>query len=75
MNREGIKMARCTVERLTGKLGLGGVRRGKRIRANRLNASAPCLLCRLHRQFELDRRNELWVSDFAYASTWQADCS
>jgi transposase InsO family protein len=29
MNREGIVVARCTVERLMRRLGLQGVRRGK----------------------------------------------
>jgi transposase InsO family protein len=32
MNREGIAVARCTVERLMRRLGLRGVRRGKVIR-------------------------------------------
>ena len=32
MNRQGIKVARCTVERLMRELGLQGVRRGKKIR-------------------------------------------
>jgi putative transposase len=32
MNREGVAVARCTVERLMRRLGLRGVRRGKVIR-------------------------------------------
>ena len=32
MNREGIAVARCTVERLMRRLGLRGVRRGKVVR-------------------------------------------
>ena len=32
MNREGITVARCTVERLMKRLGLQGVRRGKVVR-------------------------------------------
>ena len=32
MNREGIAVARCTVERLMRSLGLRGVRRGKVVR-------------------------------------------
>ena len=32
MNREGIEVARCTVERLLKRLGLQGVRRGKVVR-------------------------------------------
>ncbi|CAI8749185.1 protein of unknown function [Methylococcus capsulatus] len=32
LNREGIQVARCTVERLVKRLGLAGVRRGKVVR-------------------------------------------
>ena len=32
MNREGVQVARCTVERLMKRLGLQGVRRGKVVR-------------------------------------------
>ena len=32
MNREGVSIARCTVERLMKRLGLQGVRRGKVVR-------------------------------------------
>ena len=71
MNREGIRVARCTVERLMRKLGLAGVRRGKRIRTTTPDTSAPCPLDRVNRQFKADRPNELWVSDFTYVRTWQ----
>ena len=71
MNREGIHVARCTVERLMRKLGLAGVRRGKRIRTTTPDTSAPCPLDRVNRQFKADRPNELWVSDFTYVRTWQ----
>ena len=36
LNREGIPVARCTVERLMRQLGLTGARRGRRWRARRL---------------------------------------
>ena len=71
MNREGIAVARCTVERLMRKLGLAGIRRGKRIRTTTPDTSAPCPLDRVNRQFKADRPNELWVSDFTYVRTWQ----
>jgi len=71
MNREGIKVARCTVERLMRRLGLRGVVRGKVVRTTISDAKAPCPLDRVNRQFKADRPNQLWVSDFTYVSTWQ----
>ena len=71
MNREDIAVARCTVERLMGRLGLHGVRRGRSVRTTTPDTSAPCPLDRVNRQFQADRPNQLWVSDFTYVSTWQ----
>ena len=71
LNREGIAVARCTVERLMKHLGLQGVRRGKVVRTTISHAKAPCPLDRVNRQFQADRPNQLWVSDFTYVSTWQ----
>lgn len=71
MNREGIRVARCTVERLMGRLGLQGVRRGKAVRTTMPDNSATCPLDRVNRVFKADRPNQLWVSDFTYVSTWQ----
>lgn len=71
MNREGIAVARCTVERLMKRLGLQGARRGKVVRTTVPDSSAPCPLDRVNRQFKADRPNQLWVSDFTYVSTWQ----
>ncbi|WP_408384456.1 IS3 family transposase [Paraburkholderia madseniana] len=71
LNREGIAVARCTVERLMKQLGLRGVRRGKRVRTTIPEVSAPRPLDRVNRQFKADRPNQLWVSDFTYVSTWQ----
>jgi len=71
MNREDIEVARCTVERLMRRLGLQGARRGKTVRTTVPDRSAPCPLDRVNRQFNADRPNQLWVSDFTYVSTWQ----
>ncbi len=71
MRREGIAVARCTVERLMRRLGLCGVRRGKVVRTTIGDANAPCPRDRVNRQFKADRPNQLWVSDFTYVSTWQ----
>ena len=71
LNREGVTVARCTVERLMGLLGLQGVRRGKTPRTTIADPKAPCPLDRVNRQFRAERPNQLWVSDFTYVSTWQ----
>jgi transposase InsO family protein len=71
MNREDIEVARCTVERLMRRLGLQGARRGKTVRTTMPDRSALCPLDRVNRQFNSDRPNQLWVSDFTYVSTWQ----
>jgi transposase InsO family protein len=66
-NREGVVVARCTVERLMRGLGLRGVRRGKVVRTTVGHHKAPCPLDKVHRQFSAERPNPLWVSDFTYA--------
>ena len=71
LNREGVAVARCTVERLMRRLGLQGARRGKTVRTTVPDRSVPCPLDRVNRQFKADRPNQLWVSDFTYVSTWQ----
>ena len=71
LNREGVAVARCTVERLMRAQGLQGVRRGKRLRTTMPDDAASRTLDRVNRQFRADRPNQLWVSDFTYVSTWQ----
>jgi transposase InsO family protein len=71
MRREGIDVARRTVERLMRRLGLRGVRRGKVVRTTVSDANSPCPMDRVNRQFRAYRPNQLWVSDFTYVSTWQ----
>lgn len=74
MNREGVEVARCTVEWLMQHLGLRGVVRGKVIRTTIPDARTPCPLDRVNRQFKAEPPNQLWVSDFTYVTTWQAGC-
>ena len=71
LNREGVAVARCTVERLMRQEGLQGARRGKTVRTTVPDPKAPCPLDRVNRQFRAERPNQLWVSDFTYVSTWQ----
>jgi transposase InsO family protein len=70
MQREGVMVARCTVARLMGHMGLAGVIRGKPIRTTISDKAAPCPLDRVNRQFHASKPNALWVSDFTYVSTW-----
>ena len=62
MNREGLSIARCTVERLMKRLGFQGVRRGKVVRTTISDMKALCPLDRVNRQFKANRPNQLWVS-------------
>ena len=68
--REGIDVARCTVARLMGQMGLQGVVRGKSVKTTISNSATPCPADHVNRQFQAPRPNALWVSDFTYVSTW-----
>ena len=70
LNREGIEVARCTVERLMAEMGLAGAVRGKPVKTTRPDPAAPCPRDRVNRQFHAPRPNALWLSDFTYVATW-----
>jgi len=70
LNREGVAVARCTVERLMQDMGLQGVVRGKPVRTTVSDKAAPCPLDHVNRQFHAPMPNMLWLSDFTYVSTW-----
>ena len=70
LHREGVAVARCTVERLMRVMGLRGVVRGKTVKTTVQNPAAPCPLDRVNRQFHAPSPNQLWVSDFTYVATW-----
>jgi len=76
LRREGIMVARCTVERLMGELGLAGVVRGKprrtTIPADAQAAERPADL--VNRQFVAPAPNRLWVADLTYVATWAGFC-
>ena len=69
LNREGLPVARCTVERLMHKQGLEGVRRGKRRRTTVSDELAPRPADLVERNFAAERPNELWVADLTYVAT------
>ena len=71
LNREGIRVARCTVARLFRAMGLEGVRRGRRMRTTTPNVAAHRPEDLVQRQFTATRPNELWVADLTYVATWR----
>jgi putative transposase len=70
LHREGIAVARCTVERLMRELGLEGVRRGKARRTTMPDTTAARPADLVERDFSAARPNQLWVADLTYVATW-----
>jgi len=70
LNREGINVARCTVERLMARMGLAGRVRGrtKRTTIPADVAARPGDL--VERQFRATAPNQLWIADITYVATW-----
>lgn len=70
LNREGIRVARCTVERLMRADGLTGARRGKAFKVTTTpgdEALRPADL--VEREFTAPAPNRLWVADLTYVKT------
>jgi putative transposase len=70
LNRQGIMVARCTVERLMRELGLAGARRGKRVRTTVPGPGAARPADLVGRRFSPSAPDRLWVADFTYVPTW-----
>jgi putative transposase len=70
LRREGITVARCTVERLMRELGLEGVRRGKPHKTTTPQAADARPADLVERDFSASRPNQLWVADLTYVATW-----
>jgi putative transposase len=66
LNREGITVARCTVERLMRANGWQGVRRCRRIRTTIPDPVAGRAVDLVDRQFTVAAPNRLLVADFTY---------
>ena len=71
LNREQIKIAKCTVERLMQKLGLQGVKRGKGYKTTIPDDSAARPADLVQRKFTAARPNQLWVADITFVATWR----
>lgn len=70
LNREGIAVARCTVERLMKDLGIRGVKRGAYVVTTRPDKNAQRPRDLVDRDFNVAAPNRLWVADFTYVATW-----
>ncbi len=71
LKREGVAVARCTVERLMRQMGLQGAVRGRRFKRTTIvdeAAARPADL--VQRDFTADGPNQLWVADLTYVATW-----
>jgi putative transposase len=69
LNREQVRVARCTVERLMRQLGLRGVRRGTKHRTTIPDGLAARPADLVERNFHVDAPNRLWVADLTYVKT------
>jgi putative transposase len=70
LKRQGVEVAKCTVERLMREQGLRGARRGKQFVSTRPDEKASRPPDHVNRRFRASRPNELWVVDFTYVATW-----
>ena len=70
LNREDIVVARCTVARLMGRLGLRGVVRGRQFKTTVPDSALARPEDRVKRNFAVQRPDALWVADLTYVATW-----
>jgi putative transposase len=70
LNREGIAVARCTVERLMRQAHLHGALRGKTKRTTIPAQAAARPADLLDRDFTATAPNRRWVADITYVATW-----
>jgi putative transposase len=71
LNREGTRVARCTVERLMRDMGISGARRGRAFKVTTRSDERqhrPDDL--VDRQFKAPAPNRLWVADITYVRTF-----
>jgi putative transposase len=70
LRREGVVVARCTVERLMRELGIAGVVRGRPRRTTIPDPANPVPADLLKRDFTAPAPNTRWVADLTEVSTW-----
>ena len=73
LHREGIPVARCTVERLMRREGLCGVVRGRKKRARPSQRMRPRdRWIASNDSSSPPQPDELWIADFTYVAIWMA---
>jgi putative transposase len=70
LRREGLAVARCTVERLMREIGLQGAVRGKQWRTTIADPEAPRPADLVARNFAAQAPDRLWLADLTYVRTW-----
>ena len=70
LQRDRIRVARCTVARLMQRMGLKGVRRGAKTRTTIPADLAEKPRDLVQRRFVATQPNQLWIADFTYVATW-----
>ncbi len=71
MKREGVDVARCTIERLMWQMGLRGAVRGRKFKTTIPDDSVARPADLVMRDFTATRPNQLWVADLTYVATWR----
>jgi len=71
LQREGIAVARCTVERLMRQHDIEGEHKGKTQRTTTPDPTPSPVTDLVQRNFSAERPDQLWVADFTYIRTWQ----
>lgn len=74
LNDRGIRVARCTVERLMRAHGIAGVSNGSSVRTTLPGPSPVAATDLVCRDFSASRPDEIWLSDFTYIRTWEGWC-
>jgi putative transposase len=70
LNREGIRVGRCRVERLMRQMGLAGRVRGKPKRTTIPADLGVRPADLVERRFVATAPNQLWIADITYVATW-----
>jgi putative transposase len=71
LNEEGVRVARCTIERLMRRYGIVGIGPAKTKKTTLPGRSPVAAEDLVRRNFTASRPDELWLADFTYVRTWE----